>query len=275
MHGTEAQQIKEHGWRQGSVLSPSIIEWLVQQDTIPPHGIDEIFLVISHDCDVGNPSFEREPYVELLKGVVLPLAKREGALAWGKNPRRYQLPCQLHGENRICQFSVHDRIVVDRTCLAIGAPDSAVCFDADSIRELALWIARRYVRTALPDVFVDRTRAATSKLRTKLKKRGKLLAAVYITVEDEELPDGVSYEVLLIGAMRTEDYEIPLCRQEAQALLDDIEAAMGSCDGIEVKESVLKSEAEISLDDRRFLKRWDFDDLTIRGRRASDLPPMD
>ncbi len=31
----------------------------------------------------------------------------------------------------------------------------------------------------------------------------------------------------------------------------------------------------MSLDDRRKLLRWDFDDLTVRGKAISELPPID
>ena len=75
--------------------------------------------------------------------------------------------------------------------------------------------------------------------------------------------------------MRVEDYALPDRREGAQELLDEIEASLADCDGIEAKESHLKPEDKISLDDRRRLVRWDFDDLTVRGNAVSELPPID
>ncbi len=77
--------------------------------------------------------------------------------------------------------------------------------------------------------------------------------------------------------MRVDDYMLPQRREKAQELLDKVEAPLGDCDGIEVLESRLKSEEEISLDDcrRSKLKRRDFDDLTIRGQPVSDIPSDD
>ena len=42
-------------------------------------------------------------------------------------------------------------------------------------------------------------------------------------------------------------------------------ARLDDCDGIEVLESSLKSEVDVTLDDLRVLKRWDsVDDLSLR-----------
>jgi len=111
------------------------------------------------------------------------------------------------------------------------------------------------------------------RLRDQFKKKGDVLTAIYILVVDEELHDETPYEIVIWASMRAEDYENPNAQAEAQSLLDKVEAVLQELDGVDVKESELKSEAQISLDDLRGLKRWDFDDLTIRGQPTSKLPP--
>jgi hypothetical protein len=80
---------------------------------------------------------------------------------------------------------------------------------------------------------------------------------------------------VIYGAVRADDWSDPNTRADAQVHLDSIEAAFGESDDVEVKESVLRSEADISLDELRLLKRWDFDDLTIRGEEPFGLAPED
>jgi hypothetical protein len=131
------------------------------------------------------------------------------------------------------------------------------------------------VRSAFPDEFVERTRPATDGLRKSLRKKGNLLTAIFIVVVEQELPEDSPYEIILYGSMHVDDYAVPERRGSAQELLNEVEAALADCDGIEVEESHLKPEDKISLDDRRKLVRWDFDNLTVRGHAVSELPPID
>lgn len=271
----DASQVKQHGWRQGSVLPQSLVDILVKQKLLPTATKDRRFVVISHHCDVTNPSFKVEPDVELLCATVLPSSKKEGSYAWGKHPRCYHLQRKIAEGSSIWQFSTQDRFSVPRTYLAQTKPHQPETLESDEINALATWMARRYFRVAFPDAFVDRTRQATEKLRKHLRKEGELLTAIFILVLDDELPDDTSYEIQIFGSMRPEDYDHADRRSQAQKLLNKVEAALGDCDGIDVSESHLKSEVNISLDDRRCLKRWDFDDLTIRGKPVSELPPRD
>jgi hypothetical protein len=251
------------------------VERLVTDGHIRSPAQGQFYLAISHDCDLTNPSFEVEPSAELLRATVLSPSEKEGSWMWGKNPRIYHLEWKSPDGKRICEFSIQDRCLVPRRHFASAVPDPDIALDAEDIRALALWLARRYVRSAFPDTFVERTKPATNSLRKSLKRAGNLLTGVFVFVEDHELPDHTPYRILLHGSMRVEDFDVPEKRKQAQELLDKIEAALGDCDGVEVLESNLRSEDEITLDDRRRLKRWDFDDLTVRGRAVSELPPDD
>jgi len=273
-HDSDATQIKASGWHQGSVLPGALIRELSAASLLPwPVSNNQLLVVVSHDCDATNPSFDVEPEVELLRATILPRSQAEGAYFWGKNPRTYHLEDNSSGTTVVWQFSVHDRIRVPRRLLLGHAPDSTRVLDPQNIRRLALWLARRYVRAAFPDAFVARIRPAVDRLRTRLKREGSLLTAIYILVADEELPDSVPYEPIIWASVRVEDYSDAARRARTQELLDKVEAAVQDCDGIEVKHSLLVSEAELSLDDLRRLKRWDFDDLTIRGEAITEPPP--
>lgn len=271
---SDAIEVKNRGWRQGSVLQGVFADLLVSEELLPGAEHPQEFVIASHDCDVTNRSFDAEPEVELLSAAVLDLSEKDGNCFWGRNPRRYQLERSVPHAS-IWEFSIQRRVWIPRQRLLESEPDAQLALSCDDIDRLALWLVRRYRRAAFPDRFVERTRAATRKLRGPLKKHGHRLTAVFLLVADDELPEGTPYEVVLYGTMHVDDWSDPDARQFAQALLNKIEVALGESDGVEVKESVLLSEAQISLDDRRRLTRWDFDDLTIRGHDPGQLPPED
>ena len=64
--------------------------------------------------------------------------------------------------------------------------------------------------------------------------------------------------------MLSDDYLDPAKRTRAQEALDGAMALLGRCAGIDVDEWALLSEADLSLDDVRLLKRWDsFDEVSF------------
>lgn len=272
---SDATQIKTNGWRQGSVLPDPFVQHLTEKSILTPSEHARKFIIASHDCDVTNRSFAAEPAVELLSAEVLPASKKDGNYFWGRNPRYYQLERKGAGATTVWQFSIQERLWLPRRHLLDSEPDAALAMPPDDIRRLALWLARRYHRVAFPDEFVDRTKGATQKLRRPLKKHGDLLTAVFLLGVDEDLPPETPYEILIYGPMRAEDWSDPEQRASAQVLLNKVEAAFGQSPGVEVTQSVLCSEADISLDDRRRLRHWDFDDLTIQGEGPAALPPAD
>lgn len=271
---SDATQVKRNQWRQGSVAPSALIETLVDNQFLPWELAEgQLLVVISHDCDVMNPDFNTEPNVEFLRATLLRQSKKRGDYFWGKNPRKYQIEDSSTGASLIWQFAIHDRACVPRHFLLDVTPDHNRSLAPDNLKRLCRWLARRYSRQAFPDAFNERTQDAIQRLRKKLKSQGDLLTAIYLAVCDEELSPHEPYDIIMYGSMRVEDFAIPEKRSRAQQVLDKVEAALGGCDGIDIKVSELKSEADISLDDLRKLKRWDFDYLTVRGADVADLPP--
>ncbi len=269
----DATQIKAKGWRQGSVIPAALADTLCAGEVLPWHlSENEFLVVISQDCDVTSPDFRIESQVELIRASLLPESEKHGNYFWAKNPRRYQLEEPSSGDSTVWQFCIQDRVIVPRNCLLDAEPDGDRVLSPENVKRLCLWVARRYFRVAFADAFNNRIEDAVKKLRRMLKSKGELLTAIYLFVADQEFPDDTPYDIIMYGSMRVEDYALPTRRKEAQEVLDKVEAALASCEGINVNESVLKSEADISIDELRKLKRWDFDDLSVRGERVSDLP---
>jgi hypothetical protein len=267
----DVSSIKEDGWRQGSVLPVALVDDLTRDGLLPwARSPDDIVIVLSHDCDVTNASLAAEPTVEFLRLRVVSI--RNGNLDWGKNPRRYQFTDSRRSPPVLCETSVHDRAVVSRERLIGHTPDSDRTVDTETLRRLCRWVAARYVRAAFPDSFNDRVAPAVDELRPLLKSAGHLLTGIYLLVVDDELPEGEDYQLVLIATMLDEHYCDSSRRTSTQELLDRMEAIMGRCSGVDLSFTELRSEAGLSLHELRTLKRWDFDDLSLRRGAVQDLP---
>jgi hypothetical protein len=256
-------------------IPADLVERLRAENEIPGPDGDwrEVFIVVSHDCDVVNESLVAEPFVEIAAGHCIPNEARDGNVFWGKNPRRYQLIDESGPESRIVGFNIHRIYKVPRSYLCNATPDTSVQLSKENISRVCRWISLRYSRASFPDAFNERTRGVVSSLRKPLKKHGHLLSGVYILVCDDELPESSDYEIIVWATMRSEDYADREQRADAQKLIDQIEVVMTDSDGIDVRACELRSEEEVSLSDLRLLKRWDFDDLSLRDEPVSELPP--
>ena len=261
----EAAGIKVNGCRQGSILGAVLVEKLVSEGHLSHRTNEDVWVVVSHDCDVTNASFTAEPTVEVICGEIIEPVRKQGDRYWGKNPRLLQIDESVGDDepNVHLEFNVQYRAVLDRKCL-IGESPSTKTLARETIQRLVAWIAKRYTRRGFADEFNERTRPAVTKLRKCFKKQGHLLSGIYLLVVDDELNADEDYQVVLWAAMRMEDYESTEKQHEAVTLLGAIEAEMNGSDGVVVLQSELRSEAEISLADIRLMKRWDFDDLTLR-----------
>ncbi|MDA1014343.1 MAG: hypothetical protein O3A00_07805 [Planctomycetota bacterium] len=302
--------IEGNGWRQGAILPPSLVQTLIAEHQIPAatvsraesHGgwFGRIIvalklalsrakgaktiranavrgMVVSQDCDLVQPDWDKEPYVELIR--IQPAGDRLPP-PWGQNPREIQFS-DPHGGKKAPRFvcSIHDRVLVDRKYLTDTQPDESRAFDAENVKRIRHWISRRYVRASFPGSFNDRVKSsldALAKRKTELDMQRGLFTGIYVRVSEAELePDG-DYEVLVWAAMRPHIHDDPATNAKAQELLDLIEAELGSCSGIEVMECELKSEQEITLDHLHDWKRRDFDVLSLRPiTKNAPLPPVD
>jgi hypothetical protein len=269
---SEASNVKQNGWRQGSVIDDASATELTKGGSLPNQDAAGIWLVVSHDCDVTNHSFANEPNVEVIFGEVFEDRGRlDGNKKWGKNARMLQIEL----EGKTYEINASNRSVFPRVLLAKHTPRKPD-LNREQVQQIVSWIARKYTRSAFPDEFNERIRPAASKLRKAFKKKGELLSALFLQVSDEELDESHCYELVIFGARRVEDYDDQEKRTEAQELLDRIEAELERCDGISVEFSDLRSEGDIGLADIRMMKRWESDiDLTLRDEGDHAIPPIE
>lgn len=305
-----AEQIVRDGWRQGSVLPPALVQRLLDDLQIPdipvprsnvPTGLlkrlrlawayvsgrqqkgrefcatSEMWVVVTQDCDLVQSSFEKEPFVELVRVLAIPSETKDGRLHWGDNPRTFQFYNPPEGDNQqLLETRITDRARIDRRYLAGSSPDLARGLHSENVKRLCRWISGRYVRASFPDAFNERVKRSLDKMGDKkgqLFKKGDVLSGIYILVEDEELSNSEEYHVVIWATMKPDDFIQRDKLELGQQLVDHIEAALGSCEGIEIEQAQLKSEGDVSLDHLRKFKRWDFDSLTLRQEPLHSLGP--
>ena len=227
-------------------------------------GADTKLLIISHDCDLVNHSYELEPFVEFL--VVRPqaAAARDGLLFNSKNPRKLQFEAEELGKLRLYEINIHEKYRAGRQILENGSPDTTTKVKATDVRMIARWASRRYDRPSFPTAFVDRlSKEIKSKLPKKMQKDGEDVVSVLIGAESwAELGPSKPYKIVLRVLMGPEACEDESRERRGLGIVSEMRALLAQCDGIEVEDANLASTTEISLFDYLHLRRWDFDFLT-------------
>jgi len=261
----DVEKIVQHGWRQGAVLLPeSAPDTNAFEPSLKNINAKSILIVITQDCDIVQPDFEKEPYVEILLASPVSGATNGNCL-YGKNPRLIQ----FHVGERCFEASCHDRARMDRRILATCSPCEIHCVDEDHILMLRQWLAKRYTRPAFPDQLNRRVNAKPygPAIRKILEQRGHLFQQIFLscTPRDEELLDGTPYQLAIWPTMSLEDHEDDDLRAEAIQATTDLEASLTKCQGIVIAQCQVRHQGQVTLDDLYFFSEWDFDFLTHRG----------
>jgi hypothetical protein len=251
----------ESEWRQGTVLPHR----LLPEGTLPSSAtIDTKLVVISHDCDLVNPKYEAEPFVEFFVARLKPSSDRNGVLFNGKNPRKLQFLVQENGEERLYEIDAREKYRADRRILEKGTRDKTIRISQENVRGIAKWAGRRYSRPSLPTAFQDRIPPSVEKkLRKKLERDGEEITGVYVGFNTlEELEVDKPYRIVLYVAVPPEVCEEDAKERGALGVVGEIRKLLSQCEGIEVEDADLRSESEITLRDLKRLIRWDFDYLS-------------
>lgn len=247
--GDAASRLRALGWRQGTIIKIAPGSQAAQQ-----LGAEALHAVVaSQDCDIVAP-MSTEPCVDLLPASIVKEAA--GDLRYGKNPRRLCLEL-INREFAI--VDIRGRRTVAKAALAETAATES-CLPADR-KLLAKWLGKRYSRAAFPDELNVRLEAQKRKL-TKLSKHqaGKFITAILLMLDtEEELAGDQDYKVVVWLAARTEVADDPKQRPALEKYSQEFARTVGACHGIDVVECELRSELDISLEDLRVMKRFDFD----------------
>jgi hypothetical protein len=268
----DSQKIKENGWCQGAVF-----KYEDSQELCAESGIDlpdgDRLIVLSHDCDVVH-SGDAEPNVEL--AVVKSLATGvSGHNTFGKSPRFLHLEVESGNDHLAIEIVAALRHFIPREKLEDYLPDGDFKLSKDQVAQIRRWLSNKYSRAALPDAFNTKISAIyKNPVRRKLKKKERYVSGLFVALSEwGELGDGDEYGVALLATMEVGDYAIEERRVEAGDALTILVNALSDAEGIDVLDHELRSEAKVSLDERRDFVRLSFDDLSLRDGRGENIPP--
>lgn len=250
-----ADDIRGRGWTQGSLLRATDFGL---SDT-------ELYLVISHPCDIVSSDFERDPTIEVMPARIVD--SLDGNLTFGKNSRRLQV---TH-DGRYLEFVASEKLTIDRSQFAAVVPAGEL--EGGGQRLLASWLSARYARPAFADEFNRRMRPALKKIGKVLKSNGAHLSGIYVSTSAAELASDVRYELTIVATMLLEDFDVAGLFAEASEACDGLTSALAGLEGINLLSVELASEDEMSLDSLRRFRRWDYDDLSFRAGDEGTLPP--
>lgn len=251
-------------WRQGAVVPHG----LLPEGTLPASvTTGGKLIVLSHDCDLVNDSYEAEPYVELLVAVPKKAEDRNGALFNGKNPRKLQFSAEENGGQRLYEIDIHAKYRVERRILEKGHKDASIIIRERNVATIAKWASRRYSRPSVPTAFRNRiSNTIQKKILNKMKRDGENISSVLLAFDTvEELADDKPYRVIVWVVVDPEVCENDAEEQRAIGIVSELQKLLAQCKGINIEDAKLKKTSEITLFDLQRLVRWDFDYLSPDG----------
>jgi len=255
----DAEQIRANQWRQGCVLLPEQLPSQIATSLPLQPERDQLFYVLTHDCDLVQENFEKEPFVELL--LITPVSVVDGNLTHGKNSRMLEFTIGVSCFRASC----HDRFQADRRLLAQLKPSEAHPSDPLVCDLICHWMAKRYIRPAFPDTFNIRLNREDRAIKRFLKKHGSDFEQIYIDCDppSNELSEEVDYKlrIWLVFWELEPQSNAPLLAEKLAVQFEDI---ITNCPGIEVIECLAIREAQVNLAHLRIMSPWDFDFLTYR-----------
>ena len=197
--GFDSETIMRQGWRQGSILGS---ELATEARAVAASDLDvrcsDLLIVASHDCDVVNPSFEKEPFVELVSA--RPGAVGDRTRASGRNPRILEFDFDYGEDHVVLSWTPHRRWQVRRSLLLPHRPRG--CLPDRERRLLALWLAKRYVRSGFPNAFDQRWRTKLRRWYKLLQRHSDQLLGVYLRLNSlDDLDDDDPYFCHLLLAV--------------------------------------------------------------------------
>jgi hypothetical protein len=179
MAAFDPDDIARRGWRQGAVLDPALA---AQARACAPAsvatGASDWIIVTSHDCDIVARNLEKEPFVEVLRAVVLERSAPDKQQGGGRNPRSLQFSIDTGTAPVVLASRAHERWNLRRDLLTEAEPES---FLPDRQRRLiSEWLAKRYIRAAYPTAFDERWHSRMKDWTALLEKHSEWIQGVYL-----------------------------------------------------------------------------------------------
>jgi hypothetical protein len=228
---------------------------------LPP---EAIFIIITHDCDISQKSYDIEPWLEILAARAV--KKIDGSLTFGKNPRKLHFSIKQNNEERYFEIQINEKFRTPRSCLENTLPGADCQLDRPLTHLIARWVGKRYTRPSFPDEF--ELRISAGDVRNKMKKcltqYGTDILGIFIAVEQEEMPPEQCYNVILRAIISLEAAEDEGRETVAMMGTTMLQALLNQCAGINVIDAGICSVNEFTYEDMLNSSRWDYDYISAQ-----------
>lgn len=267
-------------WRQGSILKPedAAAIGLIEQGEVD----SKIVIIASHDCDLTQ-SPEAEPHIEFIIGSII--QKIDGNFVGAKTARK--LHTSLMGQAPIMvEFEAPKKSFTSKERFQDITPTTQLSLSADDRSIYQYWLSSRYNRSAFPDEFENRLKAANlvKAISSAVKLDGEYIAAVLFNLDDGEdnirVGDDDLYklEIYVLYASEPDDakaFQIAktAVQKIAQAFHQKLFEPTNCWKGIELVLCDAISDAAMPYVVFRRLKRWRLDYLSLVDVPQQEIAP--
>ena len=136
---------------QGNILPH---ECAVASNLATSEEISRIFVVISHDCDLAERDFEKEPFVEVVEAFEIKSCNPNYTNS--KSTRLLHIEADRNGQRISLELRAVTKKAVDKSVIECFDPLTTLKLVVDEGNTLSHWLAARYKRAAFPNSFLDR-----------------------------------------------------------------------------------------------------------------------
>ena len=217
----------------------------------------DLLIVTSHDCDVLNPSLQKEPFVEVLAAHQVDAIGRMQMS--GRNPRSLQFTVADDDRLVPVSCSAHRRWAVSRELLLEDEPQLQL---PDRERRLVVeWLAKRYIRAAFPSAFDQRWHSGLRSWQKLLQRLSEWVQGVYLRLNTlAELDDSNPYLCHLLVAVPQQPASAEDWQDRRRAIEEDVRTFWRQFEpGIRCIDVDVLGMDEITLADIRQHQRFDAD----------------
>ena len=214
-------------WQQGDLIPSEFLTDLGLQYQENAH-----WVLVSHDCDINNLDFDKEPNAEIIQGEIITVLSGEDSNA--KHSRRLDLEFSDAGSPIRLKLRAATKTQINRRAL-LTLPSPNIKLDRSKLFILRKWLAARYKRAAFANEFNIRLGHKFSKKDTLLKRfqghldgSGELIRAVLFDVDKGrpiERDSSTAYELTIVLLYQGTSESGELCDEICQKIEADFRAA--------------------------------------------------
>lgn len=257
-------------WRQGNLIA---VDDCIKLKLCNEAVCEEILVIVaSHDCDLTQ-SPDIEPNVEIIIGKVT--TEANGNFSHAKNARRLQLvfdgDIPARGE-----FEAIRKANVSKADLAGLEPLKDLVLSAENFTTFQHWLASRYRRSAFPNEFEEKLRDAKliDKISKAVKPHTEDISGVFFDVDEGlekarvDADDTYQLDITVLYPAEPNPDKSKKAAELLQLKINDIfkvafYAPLGKWQHIELRYCEVMSEAALTYQHFKQLKRWQLDHMSL------------